>query len=143
MAERSGARTLYIEPGSPWENGYVESFNGKLKDELLDREVFYTLLEVQVLTEQYRQTYNQIRPHSSLGYRPPAPETIQPPDLAPELVGLKYRVVQLQRTGQISPVALPVIDSRRGAGGGNEFGVLAAESCALKVPGWHKEYARK
>ena len=71
-----GARTLYIEPGSPWENGYVESFNGKLRDELLDREVFYTLQEVQVLTEQYRQTYNRIRPHSSLGYRPPAPETI-------------------------------------------------------------------
>ena len=69
-----GAKTLYIEPGSPWENGYVESFNGKLRDELLDREIFYTLHEVQVLTEQYRQTYNRIRPHSSLGYRPPAPE---------------------------------------------------------------------
>lgn len=83
-----GAGTLYIEHGSPWENGYVESFNGKLRDELLDREVFYTLLEVQVLTEQYRQAYNRIRPHISLGYRPPAPETIQPPDLIPELVGL-------------------------------------------------------
>jgi transposase InsO family protein len=69
-----GAKTLYIEPGSPWENGYAESFNGKLRDELLDREIFYTLHEVQVLTEQYRQTYNRIRPHSSLGYRPPAPE---------------------------------------------------------------------
>ena len=69
-----GAKTLYIEPGSPWENGYVESFNGKLRDELLDREIFYTLHEVQVLTEQYRQIYNRIRPHSSLGYRPPAPE---------------------------------------------------------------------
>ena len=67
-----GAKTLYIEPGSPWENGYVESFNGKLRDELLDREIFYTLQEVQVLTETYRQTYNRIRPHSSLGYRPPA-----------------------------------------------------------------------
>ena len=66
--EGVGARTLYLEPGSPWENGYVESFNGKLRDELLDREVFYTLLEVQVLTEQYRQTYNRVRPHSSLGY---------------------------------------------------------------------------
>ena len=66
---RVGAKTLYIEPGSPWENGYVESFNGKLRDELLDREVFYTLLGVQVLTEQYRQTYNRVRPHSHLGYR--------------------------------------------------------------------------
>jgi len=83
-----GARTLYIEPGSPWENGYVESFNGKLRDELLDREIFYTLQEVQVLTEQYRQTYNGIRPHSSLGYRPPAPETILVGDPVPALVGL-------------------------------------------------------
>lgn len=83
-----GARTLYIEPGSPWENGYVESFKGKLRDVLLDREVFYTLLEVQVLTEQYRQTYNRIRPHSSLGYTPPAPETVLPPDLVPELARL-------------------------------------------------------
>ena len=82
------ARTLYIEPGSPWENGYVESFNGKLRDELLDREVFYTLLEVQVLTEQYRQTYNRIRPHSSLGYRPLVPETILPENLVPVMVGL-------------------------------------------------------
>ena len=56
---RMGARTLYIEPGSPWENGYIESFNGKLRDELLDRELFYTLLEVRVLTERYRRTYNQ------------------------------------------------------------------------------------
>ena len=71
---RVGASTLYIEPGSPWENGYIESFNGKLRDELLDRETFYTLLEVKVLTDQYRQTYNRVRPHSALGYRPPAPE---------------------------------------------------------------------
>ena len=69
-----GVSTLYIEPGSPWENGCVESFNGKLRNELLDREVFYTLLEVQVLTEQYRRNYNRVRPHSSLGYRPPAPD---------------------------------------------------------------------
>ena len=83
-----GARTLYIEPGSPWENGYIESFNGKLRDELLDREVFYTLLEVRVLTEQYRQTFNRVRPHSSLGYRPPALETMLPADTLPVLVGL-------------------------------------------------------
>ena len=83
-----GAGTLYIEPGSPWENGYVESFNSKLGDELLNREVFCTLLEVQVLTEQYRQTYNRIRPHSSLGYQPPAPETIRPAGPVPTLAGL-------------------------------------------------------
>ena len=85
---RVGARTLYIEPGSPWENGYIASFNGKLRDELLDREVFYTLLEVRVLTERYRRTYNRIRPHSSLGYRPPTPEALLPADPLPVLVGL-------------------------------------------------------
>jgi hypothetical protein len=69
-----GAKTAFIEPGSPWENGYVESFNGKLRDELLNAEVFNTLLEAQVLIEQWRVHYNTVRPHSSLGYRPPAPE---------------------------------------------------------------------
>ena len=71
-----GSTTLFITPGSPWENGYVESFNGKLRDELLDRELFDTLWEVQVLTEQWRHEYNHQRPHSALGYRPPAPEAI-------------------------------------------------------------------
>ncbi len=73
---RLDVKTLYIEPGSPWENGYVESFNGKLRDELLDREIFYTPLEAKVLIEQWREHYNRVRPHSSLGYRPPAPETV-------------------------------------------------------------------
>ena len=68
-----GVKTLYITPGSPWENGYNESFNGRLRDEFLNGEVFYTLKEVQVLTEQWRHHYNHIRPHSSLGYKPPAP----------------------------------------------------------------------
>jgi transposase InsO family protein len=76
---RVGVRTLYIEPGSPWENGYIESFNGKLRDELLNGEIFYTLTEAKVLVERWRQEYNTIRPHSSLGYRPPAPETIAMP----------------------------------------------------------------
>ena len=71
---RVGVKTLFIEPGSPWENGYIESFNGKLRDELLNREVFTTLTEAQVLIEQWRREYNQVRPHSSLGYWPPAPE---------------------------------------------------------------------
>ncbi len=73
-----GVTTLFIEPGSPWENGYVESFNGKLRDELLAREQFDTLLEAKVLVERWRRDYNTRRPHSSLGYLPPAPETIQP-----------------------------------------------------------------
>jgi putative transposase len=73
---RLGVKTLFIEPGSPWENGYIESFNGKMRDELLDREIFTTLKEAKVLIEQWRQEYNQVRPHSALGYRPPAPEAI-------------------------------------------------------------------
>ena len=79
--EALGVRTLFIEPGSPWENGYIESFNGKLRDELLNGEIFDTLTEAKVLTERWRQEYNRFRPHSSLGYRPPAPEAIT--DLAP------------------------------------------------------------
>jgi putative transposase len=73
---RLGVKTLFIEPGSPWENGYIESFDGKLRDELLNREIFTTLEEAQVLIKQWRREYNQVRPHSSLGYRPPAPEAI-------------------------------------------------------------------
>jgi putative transposase len=73
-----GANTLYIEPGSLWENGYAESFNGKFRDELLNREICYTLKEVQILTEVWRREYNTIWPHSSLGYRPLAPEISMP-----------------------------------------------------------------
>ena len=69
-----GVKTLFIEPGSPWENGYIESFNGKLRDELLNRETFMTLKEAKVLIEQWRREYNQVRPHSARGYLPPAPE---------------------------------------------------------------------
>jgi transposase InsO family protein len=74
---RVGVRTLYIQPGSPWENGYVESFNGKLRDELLNGEIFYTLREAKVLVERWRKHYNTTRPHSSLGYKPPAPESVR------------------------------------------------------------------
>jgi transposase InsO family protein len=73
-----GVQTLYIEPGSPWENGYNESFNGKLRDELLNGEIFYSLAEAKYLIEQWRRHYNHLRPHSALGYRPPAPEAILP-----------------------------------------------------------------
>jgi transposase InsO family protein len=73
---RMKVRPLFIEPGSPWENGYIESFNGKLRDELLDREIFYSLREAQVLIEDWRQFYNTKRPHSALGYRAPAPEAM-------------------------------------------------------------------
>lgn len=74
---RVGVQTLFIEPGSPWENGYIESFNGKLRDECLNLERFDTLLEAQVLVERWRSEYNHVRPHSSLGYRPPAPEAVE------------------------------------------------------------------
>jgi transposase InsO family protein len=71
-----GVQTLYITPGSPWENGYCESFNGSLRDELLNGEIFYSLAEAQILIEAWRRHYNTVRPHSSLGYRPPAPQTV-------------------------------------------------------------------
>ena len=73
-----GVKTLFIEPGSPWENGYNESFNGKLRDEQLNTKIYYTLKEAQVLIERWRQQYNTIRPHSALNYRPPAPEAVLP-----------------------------------------------------------------
>jgi putative transposase len=73
-----GVGTLYIEPGSPWENGYCESFNGKLRDECLNGEIFYSLREAQVVIEKWRVVYNTLRPHSSLGYRPPAPAACSP-----------------------------------------------------------------
>ena len=75
---RLGVTTLYIEPGSPWENGYIESFNARLRDELLNGEIFYSLQEVRIVTGWWREHYNRKRPHSSLGYRPPAPETVKP-----------------------------------------------------------------
>jgi transposase InsO family protein len=71
-----GVKTLFIEPGSPWENGYLESFNGKMRDELLNRELFTTLKEAKILIANYRQEYNTFRPHSALGYRPPTPEAV-------------------------------------------------------------------
>jgi putative transposase len=80
--KRLGVKTLFIEPGSPWENGYIESFNGKLRDELLNGEIFDTILEAKVLTEQWRNHYNKIRPHSSLDFAPPVPEAILPMQVA-------------------------------------------------------------
>ncbi len=76
--QQLGAKTLFIEPGSPWENGYCESFNGKLRDELLNGEIFYSLKEAKIVIEQWRKHYNTKRPHSALGYKPPAPATLCP-----------------------------------------------------------------
>src|SRR5499426_2321596 len=73
-----GAKTAYIERGSPWENGYIESFNARLRDELLNGEIFYTLREAQIVIESWRRHYNTIRPHASIGYKPPAPEVFMP-----------------------------------------------------------------
>jgi putative transposase len=96
---RIGVKTLFIEPGSPWENGYNESFNGKLRDEVLNGEIFYTLREAQVIIEGWRQEYNTFRPHSSLGYRPPAPEVVLSPadrTIEPWLIskGLDKHIIQ-------------------------------------------------
>jgi len=93
-----GAKTLYIEPGSPWENGYLESFNGKLRDELLNGEIFDTLLEAQVLTERWRRHYNTVRPHSALNYQPPAPQAVQPwppASATPRLTAMAMQAVGL------------------------------------------------
>lgn len=84
-----GAKTLFIEPGSPWENGYIESFNGRLRDELLNREIFYTLQEAKIIIERWRKEYNTIRPHSSLNYRPPAPEAVLMPIQASPLLSVE------------------------------------------------------
>ena len=78
-----GAKTAYIEPGSPWENGYCESFNARFRDELLNGEIFYSLREAQILIEEWRKHYNTKRPHSALGYRPPEPEAIVQMDQRP------------------------------------------------------------
>ena len=78
-----GADTAFIEPGSPWENGYCESFNARLRDELLNGEIFYSIKEAQIVIEQWRQHYNTIRPHDALGWRPPAPQSIVPLDHRP------------------------------------------------------------
>ena len=74
----AGARTAYITPGSPWENGFIESFNARLRDELLDGEIFYSLAEAKIVIESWRRHYNAVRPHGSLGYKPPAPEVLVP-----------------------------------------------------------------
>ena len=73
-----GAKTAYIAPGSPWENGFIESFNARLRDELLDGEIFYTLAEAKIIVESWRRHFNTVRPHGSLGYKSPAPEVFIP-----------------------------------------------------------------
>jgi transposase InsO family protein len=80
-----GATTAYIDPRSPWENGYCESFNARFRDELLNGEIFYTLREAEIVIEQWRKLYNTKRPHSALGYKPPAPEAIIPEDQRPAM----------------------------------------------------------
>ena len=80
-----GAQTAYIEPGSPWENGYVESFNSRLRDELLDGEIFYTIREARIIVEDWRRHFNAVRPHSAIGWRPPAPKVVLPVDPRPTL----------------------------------------------------------
>ena len=80
-----GSKTAYIEPGSPWENGYCESFNARFRDELLNGEIFYSLKEARIIIEQWRRHFNTIRPHSALGWKPPRPEAIIPMDQRPTM----------------------------------------------------------
>jgi len=96
VVRRIGVKTLFIESGSPWENAYNESFNGKLRDELLNREVFYNLREAKIVIEKWRQEYNTVRPHNSLDYRPPTPEAIMPLHFNPFwLSSLQENIVQI------------------------------------------------
>ena len=94
-----GAKTAYITPGSPWENGFIESFNARLRDELLDGEIFYTLKEAKIVIESWRRHYNTVRPHGSLGYKPPAPEVFVPAFAA-------------RTTAQPGPTTPPALASR-------------------------------
>ena len=93
-----GSNTAYIAPASPWENGYVESFNARFRDELLNGEIFYSLREAEIIIESWRRHYNAIRPHASLGYRPPAPEVVVP----------TYAAWPAALTRPASPAKLPV-----------------------------------
>lgn len=97
-----GARTLFIEPGSPWENGYNESFNGRLRDELLNGELFNDLREAKVLIERWRRHFNTVRPHTSLGYQPPAPETVIPANLASTMSRLSQDQPSLRRNAMLT-----------------------------------------
>jgi transposase InsO family protein len=98
-----GARTAYIAPGGPWENGYVESFNARLCDELLDGEIFYSLAEAQIIIESWRRHYNCVRPHASLGFRPPAPEVVLPASARP----LTLHRTPLTATERVAPKPVP------------------------------------
>ena len=98
---RIGVKTLFIEPGSPWENGYCESFNSKLRDEMLNGEIFYSLKEAQILIEQWRNHFNTVRPHSSIGYQPPAPETV-----LPKPIMLTYAAIRPADPGPSQPPEL-------------------------------------
>ena len=94
-----GAKTAYITPGSPWENGFIESFNARLRDELLDGEIFYSLAEAKIVIESWRRHYNTVRPHGSLGYKPPAPEVFVP-------------AMASRATAQPRPTTSPTLASR-------------------------------
>jgi putative transposase len=94
-----GAKTAYITPGSPWENGFIESFNARLRDELLDGEIFYSLAEAKIVIESWRRHYNTVRPHGSLGYKPPAPEVFVP-------------AMAARATAQPRPTTSPALASR-------------------------------
>jgi putative transposase len=108
--EALDVKTLFIEPGSPWENGYIESFNGKFRDEFLNREILDTVLEARVLTARWRRYYNRERPHSALGYRPPAPEAMEPKPLFDSLATLG------RQTAAVPLGLTPCVVQRMGAG---------------------------
>ena len=105
--QRVGVTTLFIEPGSPWENGYVESFNGKLRDECRNPAIFTTLTEAQILFQRWRREYTQVRPHSALGYRPPAPEALEIEPPYPHPLGRQEVLSDLRARGRTGSGAPP------------------------------------
>ena len=122
-----GVRTLYIEPGSPWENGYVESFNGKLRDELLNVEVFDTLWEAKVLAERWRREYNQRRPHSASAYRPPAPEA-----QITQVPGPEFYTMEWTSNGPRSNLESGLVPGGRSVIGACSFGICSSASYASR-----------
>ena len=89
-----GVKTAYIEPGSPWENGFCESFNGTFRDNLLDGEIFYSLQEAKVVVGEWVKHYNRVRPHSALGYRPPAPQVQIPKIIQTQPILLQWFTIE-------------------------------------------------
>jgi transposase InsO family protein len=132
-----GTKTAYIERGSPWENGYIESFNARLRDELLNGEIFYSLREAQIVIESWRRHYNTIRPHASLGFKPPAPEVFVPAYLrggSRDAVPGMGRLAELRAVARMRLHPGPGLRQRRDPGHGSSDHVGSRHVSGLSRP---------